>query len=304
MKRLLLACVLVLSGVSIFFSNTSFALEAPEAPRGSYILDSADILNSDQEATLNSQIDAFKKASTTEVGILTIKDGEGVNSAQFAVEVGREWGIGSRENKNGILILVTLENPKYIQVATTTGIEGALPDALAARIASDEIAPAFKKANYFEGLQKGVSAIERFTKGEYSAKEPKKAGLSSDGWLTIFFFSFVVLQVLFALIAKTKSWWLGGVFGGFGAGLGGFLTSSLVLGLFLGFILVPLGLLIDYYLSKNYKKHLEKSKNNDNYIFPWYFGGGSGGSGFSGGGFSGGFGGGGSFGGGGGGSSW
>lgn len=67
-----------------------------------------------------------------------------------------------------------------------------------------------------------------------------------------------------------------------------------------------LGLILDYFLSKNYKKHQDRKKKDSTYIMPWYFGGGgSGSSGFGGGGFSGGgFSGGGGFGGGGGGSSW
>lgn len=304
LKLFLIAAILTL-GLGLI-SRPTFALEIPPAPADGFVLDNAEILSPEEETNLNNQILQIKNSTTNEIGILTLKDGEGVDPAQFAVEVGRSWGIGSKENKNGVLILITLQNPKYIQISTTTGLEGALTDAQSGQISRNEIAPKFRENKFYEGLSLGVSAIDSATKGEYTASSSggRSIGKTSDSIFGALFFGFIILQGIFSLIAKTKSWWLGGVFGFIGSSLIGTLVHSLLLSLVLSLIFVPLGLALDYFVSKNYKKHKDKKKSDSNHIFPWYFGGGSGfGSGSSGGGF-GGFGGGGSFGGGGGGSSW
>jgi uncharacterized protein len=305
LKILIIALSLIFS-LSLI-SQKTFALEVPPAPQNSYILDSAQILSPEDETKLNQQISAIKNSTTNEVGILTLKDGENIDPAQFAVEVGRAWGIGSRQNKNGVLILITLQNPKYIQISTTTGLEGALTDAQAGQISRNEVAPQFRQEKYYEGLSLAISAIDSATKGEYQASDSSSSSKNfktSDFIFGALFFGFIILQGLFALLAKTKSWWLGGVFGFFGGSLIGLGVHSLFFGIALNLILTPLGLFLDYTVSKNYKKHKKRKDRDSNYIFPWWFGGGGGfGSGSSGGGF-GGFGGGGSFGGGGGGSSW
>lgn len=303
LKLYLFGLAVMLLSSTLFYSSKTNALEIPPAPTNSYVLDNAEILSDQEEGQLNAQIQTLKDQSTNEIGILTVKDGEGVDPAEFTVQLGRGWGVGTKENKNGAVIFISLANPKIIQIGVSTGLEGALTDALSSQIARNEIAPRFKESKYYDGLSAGVVAISRATKGEYNAESGQKmTGLQIfEGGLFLIILAFTILQFIFALLASTKSWWLGGLIGLAGSILVGLIAGSLFIGIILALILVPLGLLFDYILSKNYKKHAEKKKHDKNYIFPWYFGGGGGSSGgFSGGGFSGG----GSFGGGGGGSSW
>lgn len=283
-------------------SARALALDIPAAPRDGYIVDQADILSPEDELGLNTQIAVIRQNTSNELGILTLKDGEGIDPAQFGVEVGREWGIGTKENKNGILILVTLENPKYIQISVSTGLEGALPDVLAARIARDEIAPEFKNGNYFAGLSAGVAAADSATRGEYSAGDAVDGRDAWNGMYLVFFGGYFLVG-LTSLMAKSKSWWAGGIVGTMLGGGAGILGSNLIMGLLLGTSLGGMGLGLDWWLSKNYDKHKKLKKADTNHHTPWYFGGSGSGGGFSGGG-GGGFSGGGSFGGGGGGSSW
>jgi uncharacterized protein len=307
-KLYLFGLAVTLFSVTLIHSPKTNALEIPPAPTSGYIVDSAEILSDQEESQLNSQIQALKDQSTNEIGILTVKDGEGVDPAEFSVQLGRIWGVGTKDNKNGAVIFISLENPKRIQIGVSTGLEGVLTDALSGQIARNKIAPKFKESKYYDGLSAGVTAIAQATKGEYTAEaEQKMTGLQMfEGALFFLVLAFAALQFIFALLASTKSWWLGGIIGLVGATLVGLIAGSLIVSIVLAIIIVPLGLVFDFILSKNYKKHAEKKKHDKNYIFPWYFGGGGGfGSGSSGGGFSGGgFSGGGSFGGGGGGSSW
>lgn len=299
---------IALLGAPLLNSSKTSALDIPPTPKSGYIVDNAEILSDQEESQLNSQIQNLRDQSSNEIGILTVEDGEGVDPAEYSVQLGRTWGVGTKENKNGAVIFVSLSNPKRIQIGVSTGLEGALTDALSSQIARNEIAPKFKESKYYDGLSAGVTAISQATKGEYTAEDDNKMTGTQIFEASIFaiVMAFTILQFIFALLASTKSWWLGGLLGFVGSALVGLIAGSLFFGVALAIIIVPIGLFFDYILSKNYKKHAEKKKHDKNYIFPWYFGGGGGfGSGPSGGGFSGGgFSGGGSFGGGGGGSSW
>lgn len=305
-RKFALVIISLILGLSLFVGTKTFALEVPSKPSSGYILDDANILSEQEELSLNSQIQSLKDESSNEIGIYTSADLEGEDPAQFSVQVGRAWGIGTKDYNNGVVIIVSLTNPKRIFIGTGTGLEGALPDALAGQISRDEIAPKFKENKFFDGLATGVSAITQATKGEYQAKEKSSNGITGDLVITGIIFAAIIIQVLLSLMASSKSWWLGGVLGLFFSVVIGAITTSLIVLVVLVLILTPLGLTLDYFLSKNYKKHKERKKKDSTYIMPWYFGsGGSGHSGFGGGGFSGGgFSGGGGFGGGGGGSSW
>ncbi len=307
MKKLKLkaALAILLFAALSLFSSASYALEIPNAPREGYVLDNAEILSPEEETNLSSQILQIKNSTTNEIGILTLKDGEGIEPVQLAVEVFKKWGIGSSENENGVLITVILQNPKSIRISPSRNLEGALTDAQSGQISRNEVAPQFREEKYYEGLARAVSAIDAATKGEYqSSGNSSSLGKTSDFAFEALFFGFILLQGLFSIVARTKSWWLGGVFGFAGSSIIGTVVHSFLLGLILSIIFVPLGLALDYFVSKNYKKHKDKKKTDGNHIFPWYFGGGSGGLGSGSSGGFGGFGGGGSFGGGGGGSSW
>ena len=207
--------------------------------------------------------------------------------------IGFAIGIGDEEKDNGVLLLIAHDD-RELFLATGYGLEGAVPDIVAKGIVEKDILPHFREGNYYDGITAGLDALEMHIAGEYTADRYLAEDESDWGAFggAFIFFLFILLQWFGAIMARTKSWWLGGVLGG-------------VLGLILAFVLawwiaipffVLFGLALDYAISKNYKSR-GKTK--------WWAGGGwgPGGGGSSG---SGGFGGfsGGSFGGGGSGGSW
>ncbi|MEK7611589.1 MAG: hypothetical protein AAB486_04435, partial [Patescibacteria group bacterium] len=101
----------------------------------------------------------------------------------------------------------------------------------------------------------------------------------------IFILLIALLQYLGSFLARSKSIWAGGVIG---AGLGipfGFLGRSLALGFGAVAILGFFGLILDFFLSKNYDR-LKKLGKSTGFLHTWggFYGGGQrgGSSGFSG----------------------
>ena len=91
---------------------------------------------------------------------------------------------------------------------------------------------------------------------------------------------------LASILGRSKSWWAGGVLGGIAGLIIGLIKGFIIFGLASLAVLIPFGLLFDYIVSKNYKKHKARG------TVPWWIGGGRGGRGGFGGGGFGGFGGG------------
>ena len=83
------------------------------------------------------------------------------------------------------------------------GLEGAVPDALAARILTTSSRRRSATARTPRGLEAGIDALMAATRGEYKAA-PKKRAIHPDGWRTLFvmLLFLVPLFVVFNLIAR------------------------------------------------------------------------------------------------------
>jgi uncharacterized protein len=101
---------------------------------------------------------------------------------------------------------------------------------------------------------------------------------------TFFVFLFFVPLWLASILGRSKSWWLGGVLGGIGGVVIGFIWGFLFVGLATIPLLVLVGLLFDFLVSRGYNSRVSRGLRP-----PWWAGGGRG---FGGGGGFGGFGGG------------
>jgi len=297
MMRLKFALAGLSGFVSVFGCATSaYAFDVP--PNDGYVTDTASVLSAADRTQITETLTAYQKETSNQIAVLIVNTLNGEPIADVAVQVGRKWGIGTKENNNGILLLVTYSD-REIFLATGYGLEGAVPDIVAKGIIEQEILPKFRDGDYAGGIKAGITALQKHIGGEYTADRYANAssGDSGGGFVAfLFFFAIILLQWMVVFLGRTKSWWLGGVLGG-GCGLG----LAVVYGWWLTIpLLFAIGLLIDFIASKTYRPGRTGRRGGRGGF--WGMGGGGSGGGSSGGGF-GGFGGG-SFGGGGAGGKW
>ncbi len=264
-------------------SQQALAFTVP--PNDGFVTDTANILSLADRQKLADRITDYQKTTSNEIAIVIVQSLEGTTIEEAALTIARKWGVGSTKN-NGILILVSYAD-RSVRIEVGYGLEGAVPDIVAKGIIEEDISPRFRNADYYGGLSQAIDSLQKHIGGEYTQDRYMSHAQENSPWSFIFFFGFVVFQWLLAILGRTKSWWLGGVFGAIG---------GIMLVAFFGWwysipILILLGLLLDFIVSKVYAKRGAT---------PWWAGGGwgPGGGGFSSGGGFGGFGGG-SFGGGG-----
>jgi len=192
-----------------------------------------------------------------------------------------EWGIGKKDINNGVLLLVSIED-RQSRIHTGYGVEGDLPDIATYYIQQDFMLPAFREGNYFLGIDLATDKMIEALSGSNIVPEGYVPPQNSSGlnFEMIIFFAFIIFEVLFSMLAKSKSWWGGGVVGGVvGGGLIWYFGLALLAGIFAFIVPVIIGLIIDYFVSKSYSNARTLG------TYPWWMGrggGGSGGGGFGG----------------------
>jgi uncharacterized protein len=101
--------------------------------------------------------------------------------AAYAQRIADTWKIGRRQVGDGLLIVVA-KNDRTVRIEVAKALEGAVPDAAAGRIISEQIVPAFKAGDFAGGLNSAVDRLEQRIAGEgLAAPETKKPGGSGRG---------------------------------------------------------------------------------------------------------------------------
>lgn len=240
------------------------------------------VITRQQRDRLESELEAYDRETSNQIAVAIVQSLNGEAIEDVGIQIARKWKVGSTKN-NGILILFSYDD-RQVRFDVGYGLEGAVPDIVAGGIIDTDMIPRFRSGDYFGGFEAAIDSLRKHIGGEYTADRYKST--QSQGFTPyLFFFGFIVFQWLISVLGRTKSWWLGGVLGGVGgialvAAYGWWLSIP---------VLILLGLLLDYVVSRNYNRRGSTSWWAGG---GWGPGGGFGGSGGSGGGF-GGFGGGG-----------
>jgi uncharacterized protein len=139
---------------------------------------------------------AYNDSTSNQVTIVILETIGDANPDDFAVELGRQWGVGGKEFNNGVVILITTgggQGRRHVFIAPGYGLESAIPDFTAKQIVDDELIPQLRTGNYFRGLDNAVNAIMRAAAGEYKAEaRPQQRKKGSN--------IFVILIAIFILI--------------------------------------------------------------------------------------------------------
>ncbi|MBC6112570.1 TPM domain-containing protein [Pedobacter fastidiosus] len=193
MKKLFL-----LSIFSLIFAF-AFAQDFPEKPT-TLVNDYSGVLSSTQKQALETKLVAFNDSSSTQIAVAILKSVGDYDINEYAVELGRKWGVGQTGKNNGIMIVVAVGDRK-ISIQTGYGVEGALPDVYSKRIIENDIKPFFKDGDYYGGLDAGTTSIIKYTKGEYKNDNPKTSAGKKGGSGSI---AIIIIIVVIIIIFMRK----------------------------------------------------------------------------------------------------
>lgn len=195
---------------------------APEDKVRNYVTDKTGTLTSSQISSLETKLSNFDKETTTQVVVWMVPSLGGESLEEKSFGIAEQNGIGQKSKNNGVLLFIAKDDRK-LRIEVGYGLEGALTDALSDQIIRKEITPQFKKGNFYEGINAGIDAIMKATKGEYTAEKKSSDDDSGVSFccvpfpFLIFFMIFIfvfVLPILSRIFrgkgGRSNRWWTGG----------------------------------------------------------------------------------------------
>ncbi|OHA19821.1 MAG: hypothetical protein A3C08_01775 [Candidatus Taylorbacteria bacterium RIFCSPHIGHO2_02_FULL_47_18] len=261
----------------LFLPLTVFAYASPGKPSG-FVSDFAGMFTADARAVLEEKLSRFARASGNEIVVAAVATLGGDTIENFAEKLFQEWGVGKKGEDNGALILIARDE-REVRIEVGYGLEPLLTDAAANAIIRTDFAQHFAIGDFAGGLNAGIDrAIEIVASGGANASAPSSARETSFNSSNFFFFLFFIPLWLASILGRSKSWWAGGVVGGIAGVVLSFIFGFLYIGFAAIVVLIPVGLLFDFIVSRAYAKSVGRGMRP-----PWWIGGGGGHGGFGGG---------------------
>lgn len=146
--------------------------QSPAQQSGRWISDRAEIVPLQTERALNRRIDLLTGRTSAELAIATIPKLEtGQSVREFALNLFNVWGIGDRNQNNGVLLFVSKAD-RRIEIITGRGLSEILPDREVSRLIQETIVPAFRQEDYARGIEQGTEAISQRLESQFSSFLP------------------------------------------------------------------------------------------------------------------------------------
>ena len=223
MKLTKLFIVLIIAVFSFTNAVAQNVIERSNPPV--LVTDLAGVLNPEQKQALENKLVAIDDASSNQIAVVILPTLDGNPIEEYATKLFRTWGIGNKKSRNGVLLLIAIQDKK-IRIETGYGLEGALPDITCNSIIDNDIKPAFRQQAYYEGIDKATDDIAKAAVGEYKEARPKKTRSKSKGSGGLFL---IILIIILAVLRNGR--------GGGGSNIGGGGFSDIATGMLLGSLL-------------------------------------------------------------------
>ncbi|HEY7901998.1 MAG TPA: TPM domain-containing protein [Casimicrobiaceae bacterium] len=166
-----LAATLAMLAWCLFAIGVAHAADVPYL--SGRVVDDSEILKPETRRAVDELLAAHEAKTGDQIAVLTTRSLGGDSVEQYAGDVFAAWKLGQKGKDNGILVVVApAEHRMRIEVGY--GLEGPMPDVIAARIIRDIMTPAFKANDFDGGVTRGAAAIVAQLEGRGDA-----LGLSS-----------------------------------------------------------------------------------------------------------------------------
>jgi uncharacterized protein len=216
-----------------------------------YVNDFGHVLGQSTIAQLDDICQQIEQKAHAQIAVVTVNSLDGSDIESYAVNLFKQWGIGSKATDHGVLILLAVQDRKY-RIEVGYGLEPILPDGKVGGFGREAV-PLLRQNKYSAALLLMTSRVAdviaqdagitlsgaRPEIAEQSREQPGRA-LSPGGMVLL---AIIILLVLFTPLRRVLFWLLlfsggggggsrgsggwgsysgGGGFGGGGGGFGGF----------------------------------------------------------------------------------
>jgi uncharacterized protein len=160
MGRALAALSLVLA-----LAGAAPAREIPPPP-ARYVLDEPGWLDAGRKRLLEDRLLRFERETSNQLVVALFDSLGGEDLADWSHRVAETWRIGQEDKDNGILLAVFAAE-RRIDIEVGYGLEGAVPDAVAARIIREVLTPRLRQGDPAGAILAGADALMAAARGEF-----------------------------------------------------------------------------------------------------------------------------------------
>ena len=139
--------------------------EVAVPPLTGAIVDHTGTLSAQDVRAIDTDLKAFAQRKGSQVAVLMVPSTKPETIEQYSIRVAEAWKIGRAKVDDGV-ILVIAKNDRTLRIEVGYGLEGAIPDAIAKRVISEEIAPRFRSGDFAGGIRDGVTTLMKLVDGE------------------------------------------------------------------------------------------------------------------------------------------
>ena len=214
------------------------------------VIDQANLLSPAEKQAISQRILNLHNAGKGQIGVVIVPTTGQEDIFDYSMRVADAWQLGSAKRDNGLLMTIAI-NDRRIQILTGYGLEGILPDIVAGRIIHDKITPFFKQGQYAQGIDSGLTEIERILnldpeiaaqaadeikERQEQAYQAQKASQATFGSVIFIIIAGVIGSMIFGRKLSAATAAVAGTAAGLVNGMG--LIASLMIGAGVFFLLV------------------------------------------------------------------
>ncbi|MDR3178740.1 MAG: TPM domain-containing protein [Oscillospiraceae bacterium] len=149
-----------------------YSINIPSPKDKFYVNDFANVLSEKTQDYIYKNSTELYGQTTAQIVVVTVPSLDGEDIENYSLELGRKWGVGSKKENNGLLILLA-PNERKVRISVGRGLEGRINDGKAGRIFDQYGIQYFKQKEWDEGILKVFTALVNEVYKEYDKTPPE-----------------------------------------------------------------------------------------------------------------------------------
>ncbi|KPE49688.1 TPM domain-containing protein [Chryseobacterium indologenes] len=182
-----------------FYTFVSAQYTIPPKPAVLHpVFDEAGLLTQQEKNELNNKLIKFADSTSTEIEVVIIRSTKGEDINFLATMFGEKWGIGKKGVDNGVVFLIASED-RTMSIQQGRAVEQYLTASVTGQILDYIVTPHFRQGNWYEGINRGTSAIMEAVEGKFKPTETSSPSGNGSAFkvLIIAFVIFIIIAILF-----------------------------------------------------------------------------------------------------------
>jgi uncharacterized protein len=234
------------------------------------VTDLTNTLDATQKQTLESDLEALEKRKGSQIGVLIVPTTQPEEIAQYSIRVFDAWKLGRKGIDDGVLLIVA-KNDHRVRIEVARGLEGAIPDAAAARIIREYITPKFRANDFYGGIRDATDTLTKLIDGEKLPPPMTSEAVDASRINWLFFGALFLIPIIGVLLpAPARGAVIGGLVGGVVAVFAWMITHEPVVSAFCAMGGLLVGLMISFssggrYASGSYGSYGTSNSGSDSF---------------------------------------